>query len=587
MAKKKIIIFLVLLTVIAFFLRVLPFGYGLAPIYFSDTFLFSNALNLANGIAHHDFSQLKEVSYYPYFSSFILLFIFGLFYLIGTLGGLFSSAAEFIRYSVLQMDQLFEMSRIMIAVLGTLLIPLVYLATRRIVSMGRKKWIESGAVLSAFLICFSLLHIHYSHTVRPHIAVAFTLFLSFYAYLMLLKKQNLFSYIFLGVIAGFAAGTLHNGFLAILFLIMAHFFVRSQQKNKKIFSRPFVMALVIFFLIVFVCWPYLFLNPKGTLGLNNEKFSITLRGEKEDLGGSFNGQGFIIDSRGLILSETSLIFLLILFLIIYFVSLKKKRWEENPEKSPAYKAAIKGGLLVFAIHFLVFGIYGVASYKFLLPLIPFLCVFAGVLFSRSLELISQKHRPWLITLVVIVVLFSVVQSVRLTALIARKDTRALAAEWIEKNINPSQMVAISSAGPKFTPNKKSLEEKLSLAGPDSLGQKDGFLLSLDAEKYPQNARSIFPLWAFDKNKEKVYDFLKNRADYFVFVRSNFYPGIDWSKVPEQQAADELGKLIKTFYPASNISSRNSLSPMHIDNPIIDLWVFDKIGPFIEIYKINN
>lgn len=334
--------------------------------------------------------------------------------------------------------------------------------------------------------------------------------------------------------------------------------------------------MIIFFLIVFVCWPYLFLNPKETLGLNNEKFSITLRGEKEDLGGSFNGQGFIIDSRGLVLSEPSLIFLLIFFLIIYFVSLKKKRQEENPEKSPAYKAAIKGGFLVFTIYFLVFGIYGVASYKFLLPLIPFLCVFAGVLFGRSLELISQKYRPWLITLVIIVALVSIVQSVRLTALIIRKDTRTLAAEWIEKNISPSQMVAISSAGPKFTPDKKSLEEKLFLAGPDSLGQKDRFLLSLDAKKYPQNARSIFPLWAFDENKEKVYDFLKNRADYFVFV-----------KPTEQQTADELGKLVKTFYPTSKTSSRNSLSPMHIDNPIIDLWIFDKIGPFIEIYKINN
>ena len=587
--NKKQIIFIIifLLTVIAFFLRVLPFGYGMAHIYFSDTPLFSKALKLAEGFAQHDFSQFTSPSYYPYFFSYIFLFVFGIFYLIGVIGGIFSSANEFFKYAILQMEQLFEISRIIIAVAGTLLIPLVYLSVRKILLVGKRRWVEVGALFSAFLMCFSVLHINYSHFVRPHLAVAFTLFLSFYFYLILLEKKNLISYILLGIASGLAIGTLHNGFLAISFLIIAHFFIRSRQNNKKIFSFPFIAGLIAFLLVFSICWPYLILNMGNALGLGGGKFDITLSGRSHTLQGYFTGEGLIVGLKGLVLNETGLVILLIIFLIIYFVSLQKKRKDEISVENSYYKTAIKGGVFMLIAHFVIFGMYSIPSYRFLVPLIPFLCVFIGILFGYSLEKISTKYRPWLIVLVAIVLIFPIVQSIRLTTLIARKDTRDLAAEWIEKNIDPSQMIAISSKGPKLFPNKESLEKKLLLAGPDSLGQRDNLLLSFSKEEYPQQSRSIFPLWAFDENQKKIYDFLKNQSDYFVFDYANSYPGIDPTRDAEQQMAIRLGILVKTFNPFRKISNVNSLFPGQIENPIINLWVLERMGPVIEIYKIKH
>lgn len=591
--NKKYFIFIsiILLTLIAFLLRVLPFGYGMAHIYFNDTFLFSKALNLANGIAHYDLSQFRVPGTYPYFFSYIFLFGFGIFYLVGLIGGIFSSANDFLRYTILEMEQLFEMSRIIIAVFGALLIPLVYLITRKIILAGKKNWAELGAFLAAFLMCFSLLHIHYSHLVRPHLAVAFTLFLSFYFYLLLLKNKSLIFYILLGMTSGFAAGTLHSGFLAVFFLIIAHFFIVFQQKKKRIFSFPFIMSLIIFSLIVFICWPYLILNLERTLGLESGKFDFTLSGQSTIARGSFSTYGLAIAFRGLVLSETSLISLLIIFLVIYFVFLKKRKKDKSFAENYYYKAAIIGGGFVAGLHFLVFSAYEIQIYKFLVPLIPFLCVFAGILFSHSLELISKKYRFWLIAFVVIIVIFSIIQSLRLTTLIVRKDTRDLAAEWVEENISPSKIVAISGAAPKFFPNRETLEKKLSLIGPDSLGQRDRFLLSIPDEEYPQDSRLIFFLWPLDKNYRKVRDFLKNQSDYFIFVRYNLYPTSDSVKDFalkdfEQRMAVNLGEVIKTFNPFNKLSKQYSEFPLHIDNPIIDLWALNRMGPLIEIYKLK-
>jgi len=149
------------------------------------------------------------------------------------------------------------------------------------------------------------------------------------------------------------------------------------------------------------------------------------------------------------------------------------------------------------------------------------------------------------------------------------------------------MIAISSAGPKIFPSQESLEKKLSLIGPDSLGKKDKILLTFPPEEYPQHGKLIFPLYLFNQDQKKIYDFLKNQTDYFVFARYNLYSGIDLAKDSEQIIAIHLGKLVKTFNPFGKPSNLQSNFPVHLDNPIVDLWTLNRMGPFIEIYKMNN
>jgi hypothetical protein len=45
--------------------------------------------------------------------------------------------------------------------------------------------------------------------------------------------------------------------------------------------------------------------------------------------------------------------------------------------------------------------------------------------------------------------------------------------------------------------------------------------------------------------------------------------------------------VATFSPFENQTEIISGFPTQIDNPIIELWTLERMGPIIEIYKINN
>jgi hypothetical protein len=472
------------------------------------------------------------------------------------------------------------------AIFGALLMPLVYLATKKILSNITniaKKCIDIGALLSASLMCFSLLHIHYSHLVRPHLLVAFMIFLSFYIYLLLIERGNLFFYILLGLVGGFTVGTLHNGFLIIFLLIIAHFLIVRKEK-KRFLSLNLFLGIITFILAAVICWPHVVLNLQKTLFLD-DKINLSLSGQYVTVSG-FTGRGWLNVPKGLILSETSLVILLIIFTIC-FVALKKQIKGKYSIENFNYKASVTGALFVLISHFLVLGTYGTSEYKFAVPLIPFLSVFVGILFAQISEFLTKKKHLYLKILTIILLLFSIIQSARLVVLITKKDTRELAANWINENIDPSLMIAVSSGGPKFFPSQESLKTKLSLAGQDSLGKKDKLLLALTPEEYPKNNRNIFPLWAFDENRTKIYSFIKTKSDYFIWANQSSSPNFSPLRHLEKQIGTRLGKLVATFSPFENQTEIISGFPTQIDNPIIELWTLERMGPIIEIYKINN
>lgn len=611
MLNKKQLIFVIifLLTIIAFFLRVLPFNYG-SFITFGDINLFRQALNLGKAIAEHNFSQLKIPSFYPYFFSYIFLFFFGVFYLIGMLVGLFSSSAEFMKYVILQMDGFFETSRILIAVSGALLVPMVYLTTHRLISAKteyteykEKKWAMVASLLTAILMTFSLLNVHYAKILSVHIPVAFLFFLSFYFYLIFLKKKSFLSYLALGLVIGATAGTLQNGFIAILFLILGHFFlIHEKIKKGKIFDRlkrilswQFLVSLAAFLLIFAISYPYTILSLKESLNLKEGKFNLTLSGSEiidraDDLE-SFRGIGFITELKGLLFYEPGLIIILLFLLGIYFPLWKRKINNKNVgEKYLHYVWGTKGLIIFIILYLFLFGIYSHTRYRTLCPLIPFLCVAVGIIAFKVLNEVSKKYKYWIIGFISLVLIFSMVQSFRLTNLAIKDSTQDLAGKWIKNNINSDEVIALESYSRlRLDPSRKSLEKRIELFGPDSLGQRDQFLLSLDEKDYPKDTLTVFPLFIFKENYDKINEFLKKETDYLILGYSASKPGIDPPQDTIYQISSSLNKqLVQRFIPFKNESSRRiSKFPLDIENPIIDLWSYERMGPVIEIYKINH
>lgn len=132
----------------------------------------------------------------------------------------------------------------------------------------------------------------------------------------------------------------------------------------------------------------------------------------------------------------------------------------------AYIAAVAG--LVFLVRYHraaagVLGAFAVAFYyaigsgytvffRYVLPLVPLLCLTAALAVSRAADWIGARWRvrpaAALTVLLVITLGPSLVQSTWFDLLLARTDTRVLAGKWLEERIRPEE--SLHDAGSPFT-----------------------------------------------------------------------------------------------------------------------------------------
>jgi hypothetical protein len=101
-----------------------------------------------------------------------------------------------------------------------------------------------------------------------------------------------------------------------------------------------------------------------------------------------------------------------------------------------YYAAIGSGFTVF--------------FRYVMPLVPIVCLFAALAVHHASELIAPRARPALlaVALAAVVAAPSAWTSVRMDLLLARTDTRVLAARWLGSQLQPEH--TLHDAGGDYT-----------------------------------------------------------------------------------------------------------------------------------------
>lgn len=575
MSKRNIIILLAILILVGGFLRIFPVQYDSVRMY--DIQLVTEAFDLGDNIVKGDFSVFKMPVKYPYVFSYILSFFYGSFYLVGRLVGLFVSAKEFTNYIFFHIDNFYDWARILMGILGTALIPLVYIVTSKIVALKNKERAKIIGLLAAFLMAFNLLHIHLSHQERPHILVSFFIFLSFYFFILLLEKKSLIRFLLLGLSIGLAAGSLQSGLIALLFFLLVILFT----KFKCLFSIKFWAGVLMFLIIFVLCYPYLILSFNQSTYSEARGFDFTFSGGTLGVS-NLSGKGFkaIVDS--FLFYDPSLILMFILFLLICLVS-NKKRFTLKGKLNHFSKVMI-GGIFLVILYVCIFGIYSGTNFRKLTPLSPFVCFFVGILFNEVFYKIKKEiYKKVFVGILVLFLLFPMIQALRFNYLMFQKETRSLAKNWIENNISQSELMALEHNHIRFIPFKENLQFQVSLE-PDSLSRKDRFLLALDDELYPKESRSILRCWGFE-NRRINYQFLKEQGVKYFVVSKSTIKDVSESGL-ESEIISNGGELVKNFSPfISEDSLRRSVFPNEFKNPIIDFWALKRLGPVIEIYRL--
>lgn len=330
----------------------------------------------------------------------------------------------------------YRVLRIAGSVLAALLAPLVFLLALRFLALP-------FALLAGLLAASSALHLWLGMQARPHAAAVSCVALALLAAIDLREKNRLRDYVVAGAALGLAVGALQSG-IAVATAFLAALVLRdaSGRRHKLLAIAlgvvPLACALAFLYPFNFIPAPAaegedLSLNEQGVLNLGGHQIQTT----------GFDGGGFARIAREMSLYEPW-IGALALLALVTFVVIAVRRGLGAPHTRGRDVVV----LLAHALPYLLaIGLYRRSYQRFLLPLLPHLCLLvawsAQVLVTRL-----SRARPSRALATIALVLLALPQFV-LALGIARArladDTASVVARWVSARVDPNARIAFTPA----------------------------------------------------------------------------------------------------------------------------------------------
>ncbi len=418
--KRGMVLLLILLAGLA--LRLYGIHYGLPHLYDSDE----------PDIVHRSIVILATRDFNPHWfghpgtpAIYLVSALYAVLYIAGFVAGAFANTADF-RVLYYTDPTLFYLSgRILFALIGTSTVLLLYSVARRLFNP------RTGLIAAAFL-ALSPLHVYYSKLIRSDILMTFLVLVTFRFCLQILERRTWSSYALTGFFAGLSIATKYPSAILLVSIITAYVFNRVWKDYSKLLVSGSACLFGIF-----AGSPFLFLDYRTAMSnLFTENRSIHLSATGE--GWIRNLIWYVHEGLGNALSTSGLI-LAAIGIILCLVSRKKEKWL----------------MLVFPVGFLFFmASLSLRWTRWMIPVIPFLCVLAGLGFEEIVAYIGRRLHAWAGYVAGFVLLLSFVAPL-LKADIVRghemsgKDTRTVAREWILEHIPKGSRILMETYGPEL------------------------------------------------------------------------------------------------------------------------------------------
>ncbi len=309
------------------------------------------------------------------------------------------------------------------AALSTLLIPLVYLTTKKLQNFGGRNcslFIVHCSLLSALLTAFTPGLIQYAHFSTFEIILTFEYLLTLYFALKIIQRCRWHDYIFCAVIIGVSIATKVTSLFLMPILPLAWVIGRRGQKGQ--IRRVFISLLVIT-LTAFVLSPYNILDFSSFRGAMDYEGGVATGSLPVFYTAQFTGTTPIW-------YQLTQVFPYILgwpLTIIGFIALFFFIRHLNNLRNLFL-------LVIPALYFVFHAALFVKWMRYMIPMLPFLIVMA-VLFLKSFRNYAlHKTKVFVYALTFAVVLWTVIQGLSFLSIYFRPDTRVAAAKWASKNI---------------------------------------------------------------------------------------------------------------------------------------------------------
>lgn len=550
--------------------------------------------------------------HYPSFYYYLLFVLFGGYYFLGRIGGDYASVSDLFWEFKLDRTNFHLIDRFFSAFLGVATVFVVYKIARRFFD-------RQTALISSLFLSLTALHVRDSHFGTTDVANVFWITLSILFIVKSYHDRNLKNYLLAGIAAGFSASTKYIGAMLLLPMAIVHFYnlfdekkqeeaelhsmskkerkakrhlkqeIRSNFSIEKLFSDKrilsFVLALFLTFLVTtpyaildFPTFSHDFLYVFGTIDKSWKGHMVTIDGVDHyiNLG---TGWWYHIRYSLFLGLGWSLFFASFagLFLLI--------------------KKNLKKALILFsfpAAFYVLIGIGYSVFLRYTLPLLPFLCI-TGALFTvfvadklaNYLKFLQQRTVVSLVA--VLIILPSTYNVIRSDMLLTKKDSRLLAADWVNDNIpvgsslyqpgifwgnvwlHPTSILTIKRAYYSGTE-----EQKKALKVPMK------YLVTNNIKGYNH--------WGYDNNRGKFFfnNQHQNTLPQYIIARDSPIKEYDMFN-------DNIAKLLKTSYHL-----KKSFEVINVNNkenwfdrqdafylPFAGFKEVERPGPNIYIYEKNS
>jgi hypothetical protein len=313
--------------------------------------------------------------------------------------------------------------RIGIALISSLLVPLTYLLARRFLAAG---W----SLFATALIATSLLLQTFAQQARPHAAAASVFLLAVLCCMRLARRPTWWNHALAALAAVLAIGALHSG-LAVLMPLAAAWLVGplgavSSARGRWarwLVAPPVLAAVVAAAFLAF--YPFALRDGPATERGRPaiEGTALVWANHRVDLR-DLDGRGFATVVDGLWNYEPVLL-VLVVATLASLLALRSRAQQTRERRADAFVA----GAYVLA-YLIVIGLFQRTYHRFVIPLLPFLAVFAAYGLARWSSLLGTRGRRLVAVGALLSLALPTWATARLAWLRSRDDTLELAARWL-------------------------------------------------------------------------------------------------------------------------------------------------------------
>lgn len=421
------------LLLLSLLLNLWGISYGLPDRYYPDEGrIVNNALAFGLG----DFNP--HYFNYPALPMYLLFFLYGGYFALGRLAGLFASAADFQLLFFSDPSSFYLIGRAANALAGTAGVFLLY-------KMARETYRDQKIGLLAGTLLATLPYfVFYSHFIVTDILQAVFVLWSYIFIIRILRTGKLKNYFWAGALAGLGTATKYSPVVLIVPIALAHILYLLSKGERPSFGRlvlPVVLAGGCVILFFFIGSPYNFIDYKSF----HESLQFRMLLGREHTFGTADPTktAWLIYPRLLFFHGFSPLNRLD---PIGFVFVGGIIWAAIKRKKEDLLL-----LLYPLLIYLMMGDWSFGSSRYALALVPFLALWgarAAVEANQSLrnKIAGEPLRRLAVGgvngFIAVVLILSLANSALGNYGLTLKDTRTLAREWIEANIPPGTPVAI-------------------------------------------------------------------------------------------------------------------------------------------------